>query len=97
MSATGAFVLFLIFGGVGVLTPISRAISVRISGKDRHRDRVRELEQELAETSARLQRVETERDHALEKAEFMERLLAAPAPAVAKAPSGEPGPAPPPS
>jgi hypothetical protein len=89
MHGSGAFVLFLVFGGLGVLRPIARAVATRISGEHGQRDRIRQLEGELRDTSARLSETEAELGRALEKADFMERLLAKPG-----APGGPPAPPP---
>ncbi|MDB4948033.1 MAG: hypothetical protein JWM27_682 [Gemmatimonadetes bacterium] len=75
---TGAIVLFMIFGGAGVLRPIARAIAARISGEQANTERVRLLEAQLNEANRLAAQAEAERDRALEKADFMERLLARP-------------------
>jgi hypothetical protein len=88
---TAVFAIFAVFGsGTLVLRPIAKALAGRIAGRTAvaaEAEHVRMLEAELHDATQRLSAAEAEIARTAEKMEFMEKLLAGPAPAAAVLPS----------
>ena len=90
IDPTAVIAILCVFGsGTLIFRPIAKALAGRIAGRTAvagDAERVRMLESELHDTAMRLSAAEAEIARTAEKMEFMEKLLAGPAPTAAALP-----------